>query len=376
MNEKIFDKKLLKYLIWLVAAVLIVLNFKQVLLLLSSIFDVCFPLFLGCIIAYALNIVMKKLEKILFPKAKKSAILRLRRIICILLSIILVTGIAALVIILVVPELLNAFLLVGNEIPEYFNGLKEWLLGYSDQFPIIGDTLDQFNIDWESALKNLGSYALSGVGSIFGSAFNIIGAVGSGIIDFVIALVFSFFILSNKEKLSRQVQAVIKIFVKERFTEKFYSVLKVADETFSHYISGQCVEAAILGTICMSGMLILGFPYAPMVGAVVGITALVPIVGAYFGTVVGAFMILTVDPMQALFFIIFIIVLQQIENNLIYPNVVGSSIGLPGIWVLAAITIGGGLAGIGGMIIGVPTAATLYKLLQAKVREKAVLQKE
>ncbi len=368
MNEKKREKRVVKYLVWLVIAVLVILYFEKGLAAVAALLKICFPLILGCVIAYALNIVLKLLERIYFPRSKKAIVIRSRRLVCILLSIILISGILGLVIVLVVPELLRALTLIANEIPVYFESLKNWLLSYSDQYPIIADTLEGLNIDWNSTLKDLLMYALSGVGSIFSSAMTLVGTLGSGIVNGVIGVIFAIFLLLKKETLNQQFQRVMKLFLKESLVVKINSVLRVANQTFSHYISGQCLEAMILGSLCMLGMLVFGFPYAPMIGAVVGITALVPIVGAYIGAGVGAFMILTVDPMNALFFIIFILVLQQIESNLIYPRVVGASVGLPGIWVLAAIVLGGGIGGIVGMIISVPTSATLYKLLQAKVR--------
>lgn len=163
---------------------------------------------------------------------------------------------------------------------------------------------------------------------------------------------------------------MVQVYVKERTTVRLKKIAKTADDTFSSFIVGQCTEAVVLGVLCTLGMLLCRFPYAPMIGTFVGATALIPVVGAYLGAFVGAFMILTVNPTKALLFILFIIVLQQLEGNLIYPKVVGSSIGLPGIWVLAAVTVGGGIGGVFGMLLGVPAAATLYKLIGKNVREK------
>jgi predicted PurR-regulated permease PerM len=366
LNE--WEKRLSKYLVALAAAVLVVLYFDKGLAVLGTLLRVSLPLILGCIIAYALNIVLKKLERIYFPNSNKKIVRRTRRPVCILLSILLITGILALVLILVIPTFVDAVVLVGNALPVCFEKAEGWLMQYGDRFPPLKEVLEEIDIDWNSTLKEIAPFAASGVGSVFGSAFSVLGAVGNGIINFVIAVIFAVFILTGKERLGSQVQAVMRAFFKERNYTRIRYVLGVADQTFTHFITGQCLEALILGGLCMLGMLLLRLPYAPMVGAVVGITALIPIVGAYAGIVVGTFLILTVAPAKALLFIIFIIVLQQIENNLIYPKVVGSSIGLPGIWVLAAITIGGGIGGVAGMVLGVPVAATVYKLLRAEVR--------
>lgn len=375
MNDSKMEKRVFKYIVWLVLAVLVLMYFKQGVAVVVSLLNICLPLIIGCIIAYALNIVLRFLEKHYFPRSKKAIVLHSRRLVCILLSMVLITGVLALVIILVLPELFSALTLIATEIPTYFELLKNWLLQYSDQYPIIAETLDGLNIDWNNTLKDLVLYALSGVGSIFNSTVSLISSVGSGLVNVVVSVIFAIFILTKKEKLSEQIQTLMKVFFKEKRVTSINRVLAVANGTFSHFISGQCLEALILGGLCMLGMLILKFPYAPMIGAVVGFTALIPIVGAFIGAGIGAFMILTVDPMKALFFIIFILVLQQIESNLIYPKVVGASVGLPGIWVMAAIIIGGGAGGIIGMMISVPISATLYKLLQAKVRRSVPIPK-
>ena len=165
---------------------------------------------------------------------------------------------------------------------------------------------------------------------------------------------------------------IARAYCKPALVEKALGVLKVANETFSSFIVGQCTEAVILGTLCVIGMKICQFPYAPMIGAFVGATALIPVVGAYLGGAVGFLMILTVSPLKAVLFVVFLVILQQLEGNIIYPRVVGSSIGLPGMWVLAAVTIGGGLAGVGGMLLGVPLTATIYKLLRSDVNKRVL----
>ena len=197
------------------------------------------------------------------------------------------------------------------------------------------------------------------------STVNIVSGIGSGVVSFFIALVFGIYVLAYKEKLSYQVHKIIRSYLKPKAENVIYYICHVASETFSNFIVGQCTEAVILGTLCIIGMSIFRFPYAVMIGTLVGATALIPIIGAYVGAIVGAIMVMTQGgPIQALLFIVFIIVLQQIEGNLIYPKVVGSSVGLPGIWVLAAVTIGGSMNGIFGMLLSVPLAATLYRLLK------------
>ena len=208
------------------------------------------------------------------------------------------------------------------------------------------------------------------------STVNLASSIGSGVVRFFIALVFGIYALASKEKLSRQVKQLVYAYLKPRTADRIYHVCNVANETFSNFIVGQCTEAMILGVLCIIGMSIFRFPYAVMVGTLVGATALLPIIGAYLGAIVGAIMVLTQSgPLQMLLFVVFIIVLQQIEGNLIYPKVVGSSVGLPGIWVLAAVTIGGSLNGIFGMLIGVPLAATIYRLLREDSQKRLIKKK-
>ena len=275
-----------------------------------------------------------------------------------------------LIVTLIVPELVNAFLVIGQEIPIVFERLKVFLVEHSQDIPTIEKWINSINIDWENMTKKLIDYATSGVGGILNSTFSFVGVLTNGIVNFVISLIFAIYILSAKEVLHSQINRMINVYMKEKFSNTLRKIAKTADETFSSFIVGQCTEAVVLGIFCTIGMWIFKFPYAPMIGAFIGATALIPVVGAYVGAVVGVFMILTVDPMKALFFVLFIVILQQIEGNLIYPRVVGSSIGLPGIWVLAAVTVGGGIGGVVGMLMGVPVAATVYKLIGENVREK------
>lgn len=210
---------------------------------------------------------------------------------------------------------------------------------------------------------------LSGFGGVMSSVVSVVGSVISSVVTVAVALIFSIYLLTGKEKLISQSKRMISTYLPKADKKIFY-VLNTLNDSFHRFIVGQCTEAVILGGLCMIGMWIFRFPYAVMVGVLIGFTALIPIAGAYIGAGVGAFMILTESPLQALLFLVFIVVLQQLEGNLVYPKVVGSSIGLPGIWVLAAITIGGGLMGVLGMLLAVPLLATVYKLIQADVRKR------
>lgn len=214
---------------------------------------------------------------------------------------------------------------------------------------------------------------LSGVGGVMSSVVSAVGSVFSTVVTFLVAVIFSIYILLGKETLGAQARKLISTYCKKNADKIFY-VVDTLDDSFHHFIVGQCTEAVVLGVLCMIGMWIFRFPYAMMIGVLIGFTALIPVAGAYIGAGVGAFMMLTESPLTAVLFLVFIVVLQQLEGNLIYPRVVGNSIGLPGIWVLAAITIGGGLMGVFGMLLAVPIVAAIYKLIQADVRKRNVPQ--
>ena len=256
--------------------------------------------------------------------------------------------------------------MIGRSIPVVFDQAADWL-EKSGAFSASGYLED---IDWNSMMDKVVEVARSGIGGILNSTISVVGSVVGGVVNFFIGMIFGVYILVNKERLSSQAKRILRAYLKEKTVREIGRVIRTADDTFSSFIIGQCTEAVILGTLCALGMLVFDFPYAVMIGSFIGVTALIPIVGAYLGAGLGAFMILTVDPLKALLFLIFIVVLQQLEGNLIYPRVVGSSIGLPGMWVLAAVTVGGGLMGIGGMLLGVPLTATAYKLLRSDVNDR------
>ena len=376
MKEKMGMKRpIIGYILLIAALILGIQNITVVVTVLQTVVGVLQPLILGAVIAYILNILMKKLEKIYFPKSKNRLINKTKRMVCIILSLLLVIGILGLVMGLVLPELVGAFAVIAESVPVYYEKLVAWLMTYSDKFPVIEEYINGLQLDWSQITKNLVMYATSGVGGIFNSAISVVSVVVGGIVNFVIALIFAIYLLAGKEKLSAQLKRVLEAYLSEKKRAQLAQMVAVADNTFSSFIVGQCTEAVILGSLCTIGMWILRFPYAPMTGAFIGVTALIPVAGAYLGAGVGAFMIMTVDPMKALLFLIFIVCLQQLEGNLIYPKVVGSSVGLPALWVLAAVTVGGGINGIFGMLLGVPIAATLYKLIGMDVRKKVDKQK-
>ena len=364
--DKAKPKQTIKLIVLTGIVLLIILYFPEVIDKTKALFAIFYPLLLGALIAFILNILMSGYEKLYFPASKNRIIVGTRRGMCVVLSILTIVLIVYFVLRIIIPQVGHTIHLISAGFPDMYNNVLTWLKQYSDEIPGLQQRLAALNMDGAAIMQK--GLALFGNWA-FGTA-SFIGSVFSKIVTFILALIFSIYILFEKENLKVRFDKLFKAYMSKDRREKFYKDLRLTSRVFSDYIIGQCKEALILGGLCAIGMWIFGFPYALSVGSVIGLTALIPIIGAYIGAAIGFFLIVIVDPVQALLFIVFIVVLQQIEGNLIYPKVVGNSIGLPGIWVLAAITIGGGLMGIAGVLLGVPVAATIYKLLGQDVNAR------
>ena len=319
------------------------------------------PLIIGAVIAYLVNILMARYEKWFFPRSQRKFVRVIRRPLCMTAAFVTLVAIVALVVALIVPQLYSCVMLLLAKVPPFIREVIAWL----DKYDLLSEEyLSQLkDIDWKSRLGQIFDIVTSGVGSVMDVVITTVTSLFSGVVTAVISIIFSIYILASKERLGMQILRLMRRVMNEKWYGRSFHLLNVVNDSFRGYIVGQCTEAVILGVLCALGMWILQLPYAAMIGALVAFTALIPVAGGYIGAGVGAFMILTESPIKALIFLVFILVLQQLEGNLIYPKVVGSSIGLPGIWVLAAVTVGGGVMGITGMLIGVPIAAAAYKLL-------------
>jgi predicted PurR-regulated permease PerM len=321
------------------------------------------PIIIGFAIAFVLNILMSFYESHYFTKfSSKKIVRKTRRPVCLTGAILTLLLIVALVVYLVVPELVSCVKFLIAEIPP----MIEKILKYDWVRRLLpSDILQNLaSIDWMQHMTKIIQTVTSGLGDAFSIVINTVTSVVSGLFTAFLSIIFSVYLLSGKEKLLFNFKNVMKKYMPKRVVEKTSYAVSVLDDSFRRYIVGQCTEAVVLGVLCILGMLIFRFPYAVMIGTLIGFTALIPVAGAYIGAAVGAIIILTDSPIKALLFIVFIIVLQQIEGNLIYPKVVGKSIGLPAVWVLAAVTVGGGLMGILGMLLGVPIVAALYRMLK------------
>ena len=335
-------------------------NVKEVIKVLSIGLDIIHPIFLGCVVAFILNIVVKSWEKVLYPNSRDARLIKMRRPLSIILSFLSLVLILSLVYMLVIPQLTKSLSVLSDRFPEIYSQIREKALKYSSSLPSLKRRILASDKTGQEAIQNFITMLTAWTSNLF----NIIGSVFGVVTNFVMATIIAIYIVSGKETLSRQFNKFFMKYFSKNFVEKLYYVLKIANSTFAAFFTGQFIEAIILGSLCTVGLFIFGFPYAPMIGSVVGITALIPLVGAYIGGAFGFIMIFTQNPLNAVLFIVFLIVLQQIEGNVIYPRVVGGSVGLPGIWVIIAIIIGGGISGVTGVLFSVPVAGTLYKLLK------------
>lgn len=331
----------------------------------SMFFSAAMPLFLGVIIAYLVNILMTFYEKKLFGGAKAEVRSRAGRPLCMLLAFATLLVIVVFLLVLVIPELVSCVHVIISGVPKVVASFTRWCENQGILPETVADALA--GIDWKSRMSDIAKVLTAGVGSAANVIVSTLTSVVSGFVTFVMALIFAIYLLLGKEKLKGQARKIAERYLKDTVRAKVLYVLRIVNDCFHRYIVGQCTEAVILGILCMLGMFLLRLPYATMIGALIGFTALIPVAGAYIGAFVGAFMILTVAPVKAVIFLLFIVVLQQMEGNLIYPKVVGSSLGLPALWVLAAVTVGGGVLGIPGMLLGVPLSAAAYRLLRNDV---------
>lgn len=345
-------------------------KYDVVISVLAFIFHVIFPFVLGGAIAFVLNVPMNFIQRHLFPEdkiEKRKVIKKLARPLSMLIVLFCVIGIIVLVMFVLIPQLGNTFASLENSIQAFIPKIQKWAETLFHDNKEIMNWVNHLEFDWNKIMNAGINFLKNGAGSVLDSTIMAAKSIVSGIATFFIAFVFAIYILLQKEKLSIQAKKVLFAFVRKGRAEATLEVLSLTYNTFSSFLTGQCVEAIILGCMFVITMSILRLPYALLVGIVIAFTALIPIFGAFIGCVVGAFLIFMVDPIKALIFIVLFLILQQIEGNLIYPHVVGSSVGLPSIWVLAAVSIGGSLMGVVGMLIFIPIVSVVYALFREVV---------
>ena len=372
------NKKTIRNILLLAAAIIavwwLVNHFDLLATILRTILSILSPILIGLVLAFILNLLLVPLERLwnkLFVKegCRKWAT-SLRRPLCLLLSFLIVLGVIFAVCFVVIPRLGSTVVDMVNTISSYIKTLDvryDDLRAQLEQYAI---TLPEIDLGKNDLLTKLTDLLAKGGSALLNTTISITTSVLSAVVNLLMGVVFSVYILAQKETLSRQLKRLLYLTFPEKKVTPFLAFLGRVSRTFSQFVTGQTIEAIILGTLVFIGMLILRLPFAPVIAVVVGVTALIPILGSWIGAIVGALLILPSSLMQAIWFLVFLIVLQQVEGNLIYPHVVGKSVGLPGIWVFFAVIVGSGLGGIAGMLLGVPVCAVLYDELRRGMRKK------
>lgn len=361
---------------------LCVIRFDWICSAIKDLYKMIQPFLIGGLIAFVLNIPMRRIELTLFWKKDGKIAGKLKRPVSIVLTLLFLLLVLAVMFLIVVPQVVETAAVLPEQIKNFYYSSLEWILAMMQKYPDITDTLMlevqnfmEKEIDWQKIVSSITDFFFNGIGGSFiKNTFSFAGKIGGGVINAVISLIFSIYLLAQKEKLANQGKRILSAFLSEKAYGYTMRVITLLGTNFSNFIAGQCIEAVILGLLIMIPMLLLGFDYALLVGVLVGFTSLIPVVGAFIGCGVGAFLFLLQDPITALWFLILFLIVQQIEGNLIYPYVVGNSVGLPSLWILAAITIGGSLMGVAGMLFFIPLFSTGYILLRDGVNERNALK--
>lgn len=383
-------KKILVIITYTILLCFACIKFDIVLKAFGYIFNLLKPFIFGFCIAFILNIPLSKIEGMLTGKNKKGKIKKNSdkrekkvepenkktngklRLLSIVISLLIFIGIIFLTLFLVIPEFINTISIFKDSIPTAFNTCKEWLENVMSNNPQVIEKINEFKPDWQQLDENVTTWIKSTATGIIGVSIDFVISFFSGVINFFMGVIFAVYMLMQKEKLVCQFKRVFRAYIPEEKCNSLFHIGQITNDTFKKFFGGQFIEAILLGILCFIGMTIFRMPYALTISVLVGVTALIPVFGAFFGTAIGAILILAVDPMQAVWFVVYIIVLQQIDGNFIYPKVVGDSVGLPGIWVMLAVLVGGNSMGIIGMLIGVPIASVIYKLVKEYVNSKKI----
>lgn len=342
----------------------------------STVLNILSPFILGTCIAFVLNVIVNLIENKgeksgkTSKRKKKSSLIKIKRPLSIVLSILILFAIIFFVIFLVIPSLIDTIDSIKTYIPGIATNTQNWIYEMLNNYPEINDMITNINIDWNNIDEETMNLLQNWVTTILSSSVGILVSIFSGLTNFVIGLIFAVYILLQKEKLGAQFKKIIKAYLPEKMEQNILKLCTTANNAFTKFITGQVTEAFILGVLCFMGMIIFGMPYALTISVLIGVTALIPIFGAFIGAGIGFLLIAVQNPALAIGFVIYIIVLQQIEGNIIYPKVVGNSVGLPGIWVMVAVTLGGALWGIMGIVVSVPVASIIYALLRENVNNR------
>lgn len=361
-------KKIMLLILYTIVVLALALQFERLLVFIGWCFRLVLPFLLGSAIAFILNVPMRFIETRLTDKL----IRKQKRALSLTLALLFVLMILGIVFFLVAPQITDTLVGLKDLIPEFFSNLQSMLEKKFGEYPDIVDYINRvnFQIDWKDTFEKIAGFVTTGAGTVLSSTLTAAMSIASAFTTFGIAFIFAIYILLQKENLSRQFKKLFYAYFPERAVNEIIRICRMAEQTFSKFLAGQCTEAVILGAMFFITLSLFRMPYALLIGVLIAFTALIPIFGAFIGCAVGIFLMLMMDPIQALWFTVIFFVLQQLEGNLIYPYVVGNSVGLPSIWVLAAVSIGGSMMGVVGMLIFIPLCSVIYALLREDVNRR------
>ena len=382
-NEKIqfsipLNKRLLKYVFWITLIIAVaytaVTQPQKITAVIGGLINLLSPFIIGFCLAYVVNLLLRPLERFwlwIWKKAKRQRVVeKIKRPLGLSLSFLIVLGAFFAIVFMIIPALKETVVSLANNIPEYAKSVEKWYYSLADFLESHNFEMPDISLD-TGKLTDITKNIISNYGSnVVDTTVNLTTSIVGAVVDIVLGIVFAVYLLAQKEKFGNQVTRSAKAVLKPERAQKLFDFTSLVNGIFTKFVTGQLTEACIIGVLCFIGMSIFSMPYAAIISVLVGFTALIPIFGAFIGTGIGAFLILLESPVKAFWFVVFIIVLQQLEGNLIYPKVVGKSVGLPGIWVLAAVTIGGGLFGVLGMLFSVPVCSVMYAIFSRYVNKK------
>lgn len=367
----------IKKIIFMLAGIVLLIVYSGVIFKAAgNVIDAFQPFIAGIIIAFIINIPMSLIEDKLLKKWNGKAASKLKRAVSLILSLLVIVAMISLIVFTIVPQLAETISDIGNRIPEFSEEFFALLDSATKGVPEINKYVMEIShnkFEWQKALGGVASFLQNGgtTGKLVSSTVNVASSIAGFVVKTIIGIVFSIYLLVSKEKLIRQTKLICSTYMSQKVFNYSIHVIAVLSDNFRKFVMGQCLEACILGTLFGISMKIVGIPYALLVAVLIGFTALIPIAGAFIGCFIAAFLILMVSPIKMIEFLILFIILQQLEGKLIYPRVVGTSVGLPAIWVFIAVTVGGSLMGVLGMLLFIPLTSTVYTLVREDVRRRS-----
>lgn len=357
-------------------------NLTSVLGFLAGIVKIFAPVITGFCLAFILNILMNFFENKVFKrlgKSKKRVLNSLLRPFSLVSTIITMFGFIVLLMFIIIPQLEDSIMLLVEKVPVYYADFVSWIDSLVERFSLEVSTemLHNPQIKIEDIVAMAEKiFTFESTGDILNTTMGVTSTVVSGFINLVLGFVIAVYILAEKEKIGEFVNRILNAVLPEKPYKHLCDVCSVASNSFANFITGQFTDALILAILTFIGMLIFGFPNAAVVSVIIGISALIPVVGPIVGEIIGCLLIFMESPLKALLFLIFVLILQAIDNNFIYPKIVGKSVGLPGILVLVAVILGGNIGGMLGVLLGVPIASAIYALVVDWLKNRQIEKEE